>query len=101
MLKTRKPFRTTDKNKPKRLYTWIEQINIDCDEEAKLRFQANDTPTPYSPLPGAKSKCMVQVCGSLVSLRVDKAVQLSAREISIRESEDQEYSYSRNSSGKK
>lgn len=63
-----------NKNKPKSQCTRIEQINIDCDEEAELRVQQNATHTPYSPLPGAK--CMVKVHGSWISSRVDKAVQL-------------------------
>jgi hypothetical protein len=63
-----------NKNKPKSLCTYIEQINIDCDEEAELRVQQNHIPTQYSQLPGAK--CMVKVYGSWISSRVDKAVQL-------------------------
>lgn len=63
-----------NKNKPKHQCSQIEQINIDCDEEAELRVQADTPPTPYSPLPGAK--CMVKISGSWISARVDKAVQL-------------------------
>jgi hypothetical protein len=51
-----------NKNKPKSQCTRIEQINIDCDEEAECCIQQNHTPTPYSPLPGAK--CMIKVHGS-------------------------------------
>ena len=63
-----------NRNKPKHKCSRIEQINIDCDEEAELRVQSGTPPSPYSPLPGAK--CMVKVSGSWISARVDKAVHL-------------------------
>jgi hypothetical protein len=66
-----------NENKPKSQCTYIEQINIDCHEEAELRVQQNHSPTPYSPLPGAK--CMVKVHGSWISSRADKAVSWQKR----------------------
>jgi hypothetical protein len=38
-----------DKDKPKNKCTRIEQINIDCDEEAEKCVEGNITPTPYHP----------------------------------------------------
>jgi hypothetical protein len=61
------------KGKPKHKCTRIEQINIDCDEEAEECVQSNIIPTPYHPLPG--SKCVVRIAGTWISNRVDKAMQ--------------------------
>ena len=63
-----------DKKKMKSQCTKIEQLNIECDEEAELRVQKDHPPTPYSPLPGAK--CMVKIQGTWISSRIDKAIQL-------------------------
>jgi hypothetical protein len=63
-----------NKNKPKHQCSRVEQINIDCDEKAELRVQADTPPTPYLPLPGAE--CMVKISGSWILARVGKAVQL-------------------------
>jgi hypothetical protein len=62
-----------NEKKPRHQCSRIEQINIDCDEEAGMRVESGDPPTPYSPLPGAK--CMIKVRGSWISQRVDKAIQ--------------------------
>jgi hypothetical protein len=63
-----------DKDKPKHKCTRIEQINIDCDEEAEKCVERDIAPTPYEPLPGAK--CVLRISGSWVSARVDKAMQM-------------------------
>jgi hypothetical protein len=51
--------------KPKHQCSRIEQINIDCNEEAGMRVESGDPHTPYSPLPGAK--CMLKVKGLWIS----------------------------------
>jgi ribonuclease HI len=60
--------------KPKHKCSWIEQLNIDCDEEAEECVGRNHTPTPFQPLPG--SKCMVRISGKWITSRVDIAMQL-------------------------
>ena len=52
----------------------IEQIHIDCDEEAEECVQSDIIPTRYHPLPG--SKCVVRIAGTWISNWVDKAMQM-------------------------
>lgn len=63
-----------NKDKPKHQCTRIEQINIECDEEAEECMRSGVAPSPYKPLPG--SRCMVKIAGTWISNRVDKAIQM-------------------------
>jgi hypothetical protein len=63
-----------DRKKPKHKCSWIEQVNIDCDEEAEECVKEDHTPTPFHPLPGAR--CMLKIAGKWITGRVDKAMQL-------------------------
>ena len=59
-----------DRSKSRAKCSKIEQLNIDCDEDAEQCVQSGTQPLPFNPLPG--SKCMVKINGKWVSSRLDK-----------------------------
>lgn len=63
-----------NEKKPKHKCSWIEQVNIDCDEEAEECVEKNFIPTPFAPLPG--SRCMIKISGRWITSRIDRAMQV-------------------------
>ena len=62
-----------DRSKSKHECSRIEQLNIDCDEDAEICVQSGQQPQAFKPLPG--SKCMVQIRNEWVTSRLAKAIQ--------------------------